>query len=70
MAHGTGRLRDVEKLLGERDALRERVSRERRRDCAGERRAANTAYAQADAARIEVRDLKARFSKSHQTCAV
>ncbi|WP_417070414.1 AAA family ATPase [Niveibacterium terrae] len=56
-------LRDIEKQLSERDALRERVSREHGADALASEEAASAAFAAADAARLEVRSLKARFEE-------
>lgn len=56
-------LRDIERLLAERDALRERVSREHGADALASEEAASSAFAAADAARLEVRSLKARFEE-------
>jgi chromosome segregation ATPase len=57
------KLRDIEKLLNERSALRERVSREHGSEALASEDEASNAFAAADAARNEVRTLKARFEE-------
>ncbi|GAA5184112.1 hypothetical protein GCM10025771_37350 [Niveibacterium umoris] len=57
------RLRDLERLVSERDALRERVGREHGADAVASEEEASAAFAAADTARSEVRALKARFEE-------
>ncbi|MCX9155247.1 AAA family ATPase [Niveibacterium sp. 24ML] len=57
------RLRDIDRLLAERDALRERVSREHGADALASEEEASASFAAADAARSQVRTLKARFEE-------
>ncbi len=57
------RLRDIEKLLTERRALRERVSREHGSAALASEDEAASAFTDADAARSEVRTLKMRFEE-------
>ncbi|PAS97280.1 MAG: chromosome segregation protein SMC [Candidatus Dactylopiibacterium carminicum] len=56
-------LRDVEKKLAERDALRERVAREHGEAALGSEDAAANAYNDWQAARTKVRELTARFEE-------
>ncbi|WP_341678766.1 AAA family ATPase [Niveibacterium sp. SC-1] len=57
------RLRDLEKLLNERDALRERVGREHGSEALASEEEAAAAFEAANASRAAVRSLKARFEE-------
>lgn len=56
-------LRDIDKKLSERDALRERVAREHGEDALASEDAASNAYADWQAARAKVKELTARFEE-------
>ncbi|GAB4057247.1 ATP-binding protein [Uliginosibacterium sediminicola] len=59
-------LRDLDKKLAERDALRERVAREHGKDALNSEDAAASAYTDWQAARGKLRDLTARFEEVSQ----
>jgi chromosome segregation protein len=56
-------LRDIDKKLAERDALRERVAKEHGSDALSSEDAAANAYAEWQAARAKVKELTARFEE-------